>query len=167
MTYIIVRAAIEEDIPEVVRLWDLFMTEEKVAVPDADPQSARAGWTERLRKQIERRHAFVALQGQTVVGFIGAIDGGAREWIPEGILYIVDIYVHPTARRTDAARVLFKALQEEAGNQGYRESWTNTHLNNRRVQVLLERKGFTPLHDFRIPGSDDQLYYRKPLDRRR
>jgi GNAT superfamily N-acetyltransferase len=163
MTSILVRAAIEEDIPRVVELWDLFMTEEKEAVPDADPESARSGWTERLRRQIERRNAFVALQGQTVVGFIGAISPEAREWIPEGILYIVDIYVHPSARRTDAARLLFKALQDEARDQGYRELWTNTLLNNRRVQVLLQRKGFLPLEGFVMPGSHDQLYYRKPL----
>lgn len=167
MTSILVRAAIEEDIPEVVQLWEQFMTEEQDAVPDADPQSARSGWTERLRRQIERRHAFVALQGQTVVGFIGAINAEAREWIPAGILYIVDIYVHPAARRSDAATLLLRALQEEARDQGYRELWTNTHLTNRRVQVLLRRKGFLPLEGFGIPGSYDQLYYRKPFDSQR
>ncbi|HET6455900.1 MAG TPA: hypothetical protein VFI02_15960 [Armatimonadota bacterium] len=116
MTSILVRAAIEEDIPRVVELWERFMTEEQDAVPDADPQSARSGWTERLRRQIERRHVFVALQGQTVVGFIG---------------------------------------------------WTNTHLKNRRVQTLLQRKGFLPLEGFGIPRSYDQLYYRKPFDSQR
>ena len=162
-----VRATVEDDIADIAKLWERFMTEEKAAVPDADPQSALAGWTERLRKQIERRHAFTALQGQTIVGFIGAINAEAREWIPEGILYIVDIYVRPASRRTDAARMLFKALQDEAVNQGYRELWTNTHMGNRRVQTLLQRKGFLPLEGFAIPGSDDQLYYRKPLTARR
>ena len=163
MIGILVREAIEDDIADVVKLWERFMTEEKDAVPDADPHSARAGWTERLRRQIERRFAFVAIQGQTIVGFIGAIDSAAREWIPEGILYIVDIYVHPPARRTNAARLLFNALQEEARNQGYGELWTNIHPGNRRVQSLLQRRGFLPLDDFRIPGLGDQFYYRKPL----
>lgn len=163
MTSVLVREAIEDDVADITRLWEQFMVEEKDAVPDADPQSARTGWMERLRRQIERRHAFTALEEQTIVGFIGALSSEARAWIPEKALYIVDVYVHPAARRTSAARLLFGALQKEARDQGYSELWTNTHVDNRRVQTLLQRKGFLPLDDFHIPGSDDQLYYRKPL----
>jgi len=163
VTSILVRPAIEDDIADITRLWERFMVGEKDAVPNADPQSARTGWMERLRRQIERRFAFAALEEQIVVGFIGALGGEARSWIPDGVLYMVDIYVRPESRRTNAARLLFRALQEEAAKQGFRELWTNTHLNNRRVQILLRRKGFVPLEGFAIPGADHQLYYRKPL----
>ena len=157
------RCAAFTDIDDITLLWEQFMTTEGDAVSDADPLSARTSWLERLRRQITRQHLFVALCDQRLVGFVGAIDSEERQWIPGGILYIVDIYVQPAARATMAASRLMHALGKAASAAGYQEIWTNTDQRNHRVQVLLPRNGFHPLQGFTIPGLSNQCYYRKFL----
>ncbi len=157
-----IRPAQAGDLPAIQRLWERFMSEEEDAVPDADQESARARWADRLRAQADAGHVLVAEHEGQIVGFVGCVDARARAWVPEGVLYIVDIYVAPEARSTGAAGGLMRAL-EAAAATGFRELWTNTHLRNRRVQVLLRRAGFSPLEGFALPGLEEQLYYRKEL----
>ena len=145
---------------ETVALWKRFMAEEKEAVPDADPQAAEEGWTERLRNQIADSKLIVAADGGTPVGFLGFIDHNDRPWVPAGVAYVVDIYVVPEARKGTSARALFHAAAELL-RAAYSETWTNTHVTNERMQVLLRRAGFESLDDFRIEGLRDQVYYRR------
>jgi len=150
------RLATQEDVPALLTLWEEFMR----AVPDADPDAARCYWTERLRVQIEKSQVVIAESNGTPVGFAGFIDSSQRGWIPESVAYVVDIYVVPEARAFHAAKLLFEHLLYSAA-QGYTEVWTNTSVQNRHVQILLTRVGFTPLEDFEIPGLNEQLYYRR------
>jgi ribosomal protein S18 acetylase RimI-like enzyme len=145
---------------EIAALWKRFMTEEKEVIPEADPQAAEEGWTERLRNQIADAKLIVAADRRTLVGFLGFIDHNDRQWVPPGVAYIVDIYVVPEARNGTAARALFQAAARLLPAT-YSETWMNTHMTNRRMQVLLRRAGFESLDDFRIEGLKDQIYYRR------
>ena len=78
----------------------------------------------------------------------------------KGIAYIVDIYVSPEFRSSNAAGLLIKAFAQ-ATEQQYSEIWTNTGIRNKRVQVLLKRAGFEIMDDFEIDGLKDQIYYKK------
>jgi ribosomal protein S18 acetylase RimI-like enzyme len=154
------RCATQQDVSALVRLWQQFMRDENNAVPDADPAAALRNWTERLRSQIENSHVVTVESSGNLVGFAGFIDASDRDWIPESIAYVVDIYVVPEARASRAAKLLFEHLLSNAA-QRYAEVWTNTSVQNRRVQVLLKRAGFTPLAGFEIPELKDQLYFKR------
>ena len=135
------------------------MTEEREIVPGANHEEAEKAWTERLMNQIADSKVIVVEDGRAPVGFFAFIDHHDRQWVPVGVAYVVDIYVVPEARASTAAR----ALACSAGKllrAAYAETWTNTHLRNRRVQVLLRRAGFESLANFRIEHLKDQLYYR-------
>ena len=135
------------------------MTEEEEVVPDANPEEAEETWTERLKKQIADSKVIVADDGRTLIGFFAFIDHDDRQWVPPGIAYVVDIYVIPEARASTAARALFRAAAELL-RTAYSETWTNTHVKNKRVQVLLKRAGFGLFDGFEIDGLKDQVYYR-------
>ena len=135
------------------------MTEEDEAVPDAKPEEVEETWKARLTSQISASKVIVADNGDCLVGFLAFIDSKDRQWVPAGVAYVVDIYVTPEARASAAAKQLFRAT---AGllQATYSETWTNTHIKNRRVQILLKRAGFEALDGFEIKGLPDQLYYR-------
>ena len=158
--YIVTRFATPQDVPPLVALWQQFMRDEPDAVPEADPSAALANWTERLRTQIAKSHVVVAERGNISVGFAGFIDSSDRDCIPHSVAYVVDIYVVPEARASAAAKLLFEHLLRNAA-QGYTEIWTNTSIQNQRVQILLTRAGFVPLEGFEIPGLKEQLYFRR------
>jgi ribosomal protein S18 acetylase RimI-like enzyme len=138
------------------------MREEHDAVPEADPEGAVAGWSERLRSQISRRQVILAARGPDVVGFVAFLDSDDRSWIPREVAYVVDLYVLPDARHASAARLLFEALLHRVGPD-HKQIWTNTSRGNQRVQVLLHRAGFSNLVGFEIPGLGDQLYFKKEM----
>jgi RimJ/RimL family protein N-acetyltransferase len=158
------RLAGTEDIRPLVVLWKRFMAEESESVPDACPETHEAAWTARLRTQIDASKVVVVdTGGGELAGFFAFIDHRDRRWVPEGVAYVVDIYVIPEARTSTAANDLFHAAQVLL-RAAYSETWTNTHAKNRRMRLLLKRAGFVPLPDFEIEGLRDQIYYR--LDNR-
>ncbi len=135
------------------------MQEEMEAVPDADWRAAEAAWASRLQRQTASGQVFVVAQGQTLIGFLGFIDHADREWIPAGVAYVVDLYVVPEARSSRTARELFRVAADQ-WRKTYSETWTNTHVGNRRMQVLLQRAGFRAVAGFAVPELKDQKYYR-------
>ena len=157
------RPACKSDLPTLVELWKRFMAEEHEAVPDSDPAAALAGWSERLRSQIARGQVSVLGEDTGAAGFAAFIDSVDRPWIPEGVAYVVDLYVQPEARRAVAARTLMASLIDRVAEAGYREIWTNTAVTNRRMQVLLQRAGFVMNVGFSIPGLGDQVYLRREM----
>jgi ribosomal protein S18 acetylase RimI-like enzyme len=139
------------------------MAEEHEAVPDGEPEAALAGWSERLRLQIEREQVFVLGTDRGIAGFAAFINSAERSWVPGGVAYVVDLYVQPEDRRAPAARALMASLMDGIAKAGYREVWTNTALTNRRMQILLKRAGFVANPGFSIPGLHDQLYLKREL----
>jgi len=154
---LIVKKASTCDIDEIIELWKLFMAEEKVALSGELPL---ANWSKRLKSQVDRGYVVIAELDKTIVGFAGFIDISDKEWVGEDVLYIVDFYVIPEARKTDAAGMLLRKLNEIAKQLNYKEFRTNTSVKNRRVQILLERSGYVPLENFKIPGLKDYIYYK-------
>ena len=159
---IVARLALPADAPGLVALWVRFMREESAAVPDAAPESARPHWAARLDTQITKGQALVVSRGRELVGFAAFLDAADRSWIPPHVAYVVDVYVAPEARRTRAAKALFAALMASTQAR-YAAVWTNTHIRNRRVRVLLTRAGFGPLPGFAITGLEDQVYLQRTL----
>lgn len=157
---IVTRFATQQDVPGLVALWEQFMGDERDAVPEADPSAVLANWTDRLLSQIVKSHVVIVETDKTPVGFAGFIDSSERDWIPQSVAYIVDIYVKPEARASSAAKLLFDHLLSSAA-QKYSKIWTNTSVENRRVQILLKRAGFIPLDSFEILGLEGQLYFKK------
>lgn len=173
------RKAIAGDREQLLRLWKRFATEEGNAVEaglDVDRESEK--WARRLDRQIGEGVTFVVEGESGISGFAGYIgyhghDGhrtdiettkaeGRLPLVP-GTAFISDIYVVPSARRTPAARALFRAMADGIRSRGYTMIWTNTGVRNRRMQVLLERIGFEKTHAFSLPGEKDQIYYEKRI----
>jgi ribosomal protein S18 acetylase RimI-like enzyme len=152
------RHASIDDVPQILSLWKRFMTEEQVAVPDANLEEAETPWTARLLKQVTSSKVIVVEREEVIVGFLAFIDEDDRSWIPPGVAYVVDIYITPEARATPAARRLFDATAEL--QMHYAQVWTNTHAGNQRMQTLLRRVGFEQLHGFEIEGLREQVYYK-------
>jgi ribosomal protein S18 acetylase RimI-like enzyme len=157
------RPARERDADALVHLWKRFMAQEHEAVPDAAPQAALAGWSERLRRQIAREQVFVLETDRGIAGFAAFMDSAERPWVPEGVAYIVDLYLQPEDRSAPAARALMASLMDGIARAGYREVWTNTALTNRRMQILLKRAGFVANSGFSIPGLCHQVYLKREL----
>jgi ribosomal protein S18 acetylase RimI-like enzyme len=156
---ILARKASAADFEEIVSLWRRFMTEEDEAVSDAKPNGVEEAWKARLVSQISASKAIVADNGDCLVGFLAFIDSDDRQWVPAGVAYVVDMYVSPEARASATAKALFRATAELLQTV-YSETWTNTHIKNRRMQILLKRAGFETLDGFEIEGLRDQLYFR-------
>jgi RimJ/RimL family protein N-acetyltransferase len=158
----IIRSAKVSDAQAIGRLWRRFMAEEPEAVPDPQIDAAEQQWKKRLDEQIATSKVIVVEIAEMVCGFLGYIDSADYPWIPEGVAYVVDIYVAPEARTSTAARRLLCALLE-AGRRAYSEVWTNTNVRNKRMRTLLSRFGFVPLSDFTIPDLENQVYFRLVL----
>jgi ribosomal protein S18 acetylase RimI-like enzyme len=160
------RQARFDDVQAIIELWKSFMEELHPSVPDSSPQNQLIdvkSWSDRLYSQISHEHIFILESGKDLIGFVGFIDNNEREWVPSGIAYIVDIYVLPEARMSEAASMLLTTLVEAAAGAGFREVWTNTYAWNRPAQSLFERLGFVPFTEFQIPQLKNQLYYKKTL----
>jgi len=154
----LVRVGRADDTPHIVALWSRFMNEEGEAVPDADETAARASWSARLARQLASENVLVCGESGALTGFLALLDHADRAWIPAGVAYVVDLYVAPEARPHGAAAALIGAARQFLSNR-YGAIWTNTHENNRRMQILLRRAGFTPLENFTISGLAEQRYY--------
>jgi hypothetical protein len=92
------RPARESDAAALGDLRRRFTAEEHEAVPDAEPQAALAGWSERLRLQIVREQVFVLETDRGIAGFAAFIDSAERPWVPESVAYPVHLYVQPEDR---------------------------------------------------------------------
>ena len=154
------RLATQKDIPALLALWQRFMRDESDAVPESDPRTALHNWTERLHSQVQKRQAVLVESNGIPVGFAGFIDSSDRNWIPQSVAYVVDLYIVPEARVSCGAKLLFGYLLNNAAG-GYEEVWTNTSAQNKRVQVLLKRVGFIPLVGFEISGLKEQRYFKR------
>ena len=152
------RIATINDLDGIVQLW-LQFTEEADFI-DHTTVDAKKWSDNRLKPQLEGSKVIVAESDGELIGFIGGIDHQQHDWVPEGVLYVVDLYVLPHARVSNAAHQLYRTAKEMIWSH-YREVWTNTHISNRRMQVILKRWKFKPLHNFSVPGAKDQYYYRR------
>lgn len=148
------RIADAADTDEIIALWKRFIEE----CENTGYEEVEQSWAERLRTQIASSKVIVAANDGSLIGFVGFIDHADQDWVPEHIAYVVDIYVAPEARPSTAAKSLFAAVSGLL-KCSYSETWTNTHVENTRMQVLLKRAGFRRLDGFEIAGLQDQLYY--------
>lgn len=152
------RYAHQEDFISLVAFWKRFMAEERTAVPDANPAEAEQPWSSRLRTLLADSKVLLVERTGAIAGFLAFLDDRDCAWVPPGVAYVVDIYVAPESRSSQAAIRLFRTARELIESR-YDRIWTNTHRDNHRMQVLLQRAGFEPLDGFQIRGLRDQLYY--------
>ncbi|GAC1334797.1 MAG: hypothetical protein NVS2B16_14320 [Chloroflexota bacterium] len=73
-------------------------------------------------------------------------------------IWLVDIRVQPSVRRSGIGGALIRALQQEAASSGARGISVETQINN--VPALR----FYRLHGFTISGFDDALYSNRDLE---
>lgn len=160
---IVISEAKPKDVQALIGLWKRFMTEEWLAVPDGD-LSELPKWESRLEMQVSHRHVFVAsIVSGLAVGFAGFVDSAYHPRCPKGVAYIVDMYVTPEYRATQAALKLHACLLRQAATDGYCEVWANCSEENRRVQILLRHAGYTQFDEVPFPVEDRQVYFKMML----
>ncbi len=146
----LIRRAVEEDHPEMSRLWremmDFHACQDTRFRPKPSPE-AEMVWTRYLRQDIlpsDRWCAFVAEEeGQ----LIGQILGELRKTVPvfesDRYGYVTDIVVDPRARRRGIGRALFGALRTWFAEHGASHLELRVLDNNRISQAFWRAMGFT------------------------
>ena len=89
---------------------------------------------------VETGFSLVAVEGDTVVGFLLAF----REPLPRTRLYVWQVSVAATHRRSGAALSMYQELIERAKAAGIADIRANIDLDNDASMRLHERAGFTP-----------------------
>jgi aminoglycoside 6'-N-acetyltransferase I len=86
-----------------------------------------------------RHHLAVALDGDTVVGMVSAVDYVHPDKAPE--LWINEVGVAPSHHRRGIARRLLDAMLEHGRSLGCTEAWVLTEETNAAARRLYESAG--------------------------
>ncbi len=154
------RVAQAQDELAVFGLWRRFMSEENEVISEENAQRNAEAWRERLKRQIAARQVAVLDSANGPAGFLAFISAPERNWVPDGVAYIVDLYIVPEARTSTACWRLWRAAEGLLSGR-FRAVWVNTHRQNTRMQTLLKRARFVTLDHFAIAGLSDQLYFQR------
>jgi len=103
--------------------------------PDVFDDPLRTEWTEEFLAD-PRHHIVVALERQTVVGFVSGVHYVHPDKPPE--LFVVELGVAPSHRRRHIATALFSALLDEGRRLGCREAWVPTEAENGLARVFYD-----------------------------
>ena len=139
------------------------MTEEKLAVGDSEVQKSIDRWEKRLKIQLSKSQIVVVEKNYDLVGFMGFVDKSQYHWLDPNIAYVVDTYIVPEARKTNAARRMFREFNLRIKTK-YSEIWTNVNVNNKRVQRMLQKMGFKEVDDFKVKKFKDQIYFKFKIE---
>jgi aminoglycoside 6'-N-acetyltransferase I len=89
-----------------------------------------------------RHHLIVALDGDTVVGMITALDYVHPDKAPQ--LWINEVGVAPSHQRHGVARRLLEAMLAHGRTLGCTEAWLGTEETNTAARRLYEGSGAAP-----------------------
>jgi ribosomal protein S18 acetylase RimI-like enzyme len=113
-----VRPGIEQDGPEMLRLWREMMDFHARLEPRFRPRPELEGeqaWEEHLRAHVWGSEDWCVLVAEAEGRLVGQIMGMLREAVPvfepERYGYVTDIVVDPAARRSGVGQALFDALK--------------------------------------------------------
>jgi len=103
---------------------------------EVDPRWCRAFFSD------PRHHLIVALDGETVVGMITAVDYVHPDKAPQ--LWINEVGVAPSHQRRGIGRRLLDAMLEHGRGLGCTEAWLGTEDSNVAARALYESTGAGP-----------------------
>lgn len=118
-------------------LWHAYLTFYNSTVADEVSALTFARLTDAADRE---RGAFVAEMGGAIVGFTHYIFH-AHNWRAEGICYLQDLFVAPSARGQGAARALIEAVYAEADARGVPGVYWSTQEGNATARALYDRIG--------------------------
>ena len=126
-------------------------------------------WPHASRPELEREAAALLLKKPAAVAFllradartVGFAEATVRVDYVNGcstmpVAFLEGIYVQPEWRRRGAARLLCRAVEAWAGEQGCRELASDTEIDNQTSQAMHEALGFAE--------SERVVCYHKRLD---
>ncbi len=149
-----IRPGIEEDLPDMLRLWREMMDFHARVEPRFRPLPPPAGeqaWEKHLREHVwgnEDWCVFVAETGGRLVGQImGTLRDHAPVFEPERYGYVTDIVVDPGARRSGVGRALFEALKAWFRERGIPHLQLQVAHNNAVSQAFWRAMGCTDRMD--------------------
>ena len=109
--------------------------------PDVFDHAVDAQWSRAFFAD-PRHHLIVALDGDTVVGMITAVDYVHPDKAPQ--LWINEVGVAPSHQRQGIGRRLLDAMLEHGRALGCTEAWLGTEETNTPARRLYEGTGAAP-----------------------
>jgi GNAT superfamily N-acetyltransferase len=103
----------------------------------------------RLMDPAEQPYAFVALDGEEIVGFVH-YHFHLSTWSVKGYCYLEDLFVDPTIRGKGAGRALIEAVYRAADARGADRVYWLTQESNTPARVLYDKVAtLTPFVQYR------------------
>jgi ribosomal protein S18 acetylase RimI-like enzyme len=109
---------------------------------------------------MKRDVLLVAMQGETPVGYAGAVEEGVSS-----VAWVMDLVVAPQARRKGVASALLTAIQAWAVERGVRRIVLETQSKNHPCIRLAQKFGyeFCGYNDRYYPTQDVALFFGRAL----
>ena len=133
---LILRKIAESDWPHWQRLWGDYLKFYETTLPDSVFRIA----FERLCGPDPRFFGFLAILHETPVGLAHCICDESY-WVPEGRVYLQDLYADAEVRGTGVGRALIEAVYAEAARIGRPQVWWLTQEFNTTARQLYDRVG--------------------------
>jgi GNAT superfamily N-acetyltransferase len=130
-------------------LWQGYLTFYKVTLSD---EQTRLTFN-RLLDAEEPMGCLVCLDGADMLGFTHYLYHRST-WTPTGYCYLEDLFTTPVARGRGVARLLIRAVADEARKHGAQKLYWQTHETNETARALYDA----------IAENDGYIVYSQSLD---
>ncbi|MGE0790875.1 MAG: N-acetyltransferase family protein [Sandaracinaceae bacterium] len=147
-----VRPANEDDLyavavmaGELVRFHHALAPRRFIPPPAAGLEQGYRGWLDSELKKSTAMFYVAVGDDRGLVGYLYAREQ-PRDWMKlvDAHVALIDIYVHPPARRSGVADALIEALLAEAKTRGAPRVLLETAAANEAAQALFVKHGFAP-----------------------
>jgi len=149
-----IRPGIEEDLPDMLRLWREMMDFHARVEPRFRPLPLPAGeqaWEKHLRESVwgdKDWRVFVAeAEGELIGQIMGVVRDQVPVFEPERYGYVTDIVVDPAAQGSGVGQTLFEALKAWFRERGVSHLELQVAYNNPVSQAFWRAMGCTDYMD--------------------
>ncbi|MBO4457581.1 MAG: GNAT family N-acetyltransferase [Butyrivibrio sp.] len=144
-----IRDAVEEDIPELLRLLSQVLEVHAAIKPDYFVSGHQKYNTDELKAILkdESVRVYVAAEGKEILGYTFCMinELPKKPFIAHfKYMYIDDLCVDERYRGKDIAKALFEHVKKEAKVLGCREITLNVWEGNDRARAFYDKMGMTP-----------------------
>ena len=145
---LILRKIAEGDWSHWQRLWRDYLKFYETTLPDSVFKTA----FHPLIGSDPRFFGFLALKDDVAVGLAHCICDESY-WVPEGRVYLQDLYADPEVRGSGIGRALIETVYAEAARIGRPQVWWLTQEFNTTARLLYDRIGVkSPFIKYNRPG---------------
>jgi GNAT superfamily N-acetyltransferase len=128
-----IRPLVATDYDAWLPLWQGYLTFYKATLPEVQTRLT----FNRLLDETEPMSAFVCLDGTKMLGFTHFLYHRST-WAETGYCYLEDLFTAPAARGRGVARLLIRAVADEARSKGASRLYWQTQETNETARSLYD-----------------------------